>query len=184
MSKTKTTSILGLLSHQYQNLEPGKFIIDDPEEGLLELCPRAFSKVNAYGYDRQILYKALYELAAKKGIEKQIYPFGFSDVWLELVPEPYNKHDKNAVLIVLRIKEDNAFDMKKNEWDGLDLGYIPMEISAIIKSNINMVKTILIKEIYQQVHAKYYQAKISIGYGPNGIQNPNTISRFIGLMDE
>lgn len=184
MSKTsKATSLQTgpiLASHSFLEADSSKFISDHHEQCLLEVCPRAFSRPDLNGQDRQAAYKAMYEAAAALNIQDKDYPFGWTQTYVDLVPEPTNKHDPNAIRIILRATKKSPL----YQYNGADLGYIPQKISYAVTQHLKRINCVLIKEVYQQVHSKYYLCKIAMGYDWNKLADPNVPTRFLGLLDD
>lgn len=179
MSKKITNdSILGNMT-SFENKEEGKFIIHRPDENILEVCPRAFSRPDSTGTNRQDYYRRIYQTVQKMELEDAFFPFGIKDTEITLVPEPTNPVDKYAIKVILNTNSKSLL----KDLNGVDLGYIPQDISYPLNKNLKRVDKVLIKNVYRNTHSKYFTCKIAISYDGNSFINDNS-SRFEGLLDE
>jgi hypothetical protein len=179
-----SNSPLGIHSSAYRvkTSEKGS-ILDNPDLGLLEFYPAGYTKPDKDGQSRQEVYQAMYEDAVTRSKEEQLYPLGKDSHDIILVPDFENPYDKNAMAVRLVVFNDSDPLYKYN---GADIGFVPMKISAVLAPNRGMIKQGRILKVRNAVHAKYYSAKVVLSYGNQKFSSLDLTSniRFTAIMEE
>lgn len=173
-------SILNALAPAYKmKTAQNSSILDNPEEGRIELYPAGFTHLSSRdGRSRQKLFQDLWEKALFLGKETLIYPFG-KDHSIALVPDPHNKYDPNAIHLILRAGHKSVL----SSWNGLDMGFIPKKINEPILENIEKIHTGYILKVRDGVHHKHHVAKVVLFYGEKRKSNPG-LARFMAILEE
>ena len=155
-------------------------IQDHPEEGWLEFYPAGYSHVSRRdGVARQIRHKNLYQHAVHYRTENRLYPFKLIEHDIELVPDKTNPVDKNAMWVILKSKFSEWRDLNNT-----DLGFVPREISQVIRNNIQKITGGTIYKIKSDFYKKFYTCKIVLFY--RNVPHPqNTgVDRFQSIIME
>ena len=96
---------------------------------------------------------------------------------VELVPEPDNKHNKNAMLVVLTHQmEDSALPLRAV------LGYVPKVISRVVLHQQELIKTGWVKKA-RLVHGKYCATKVAIPYRYEYSIDHSHLRRVLNIME-
>jgi len=129
------------------------------------------------------LYQALYERAVTLDQETHNYPLGTRHHDIILVPDIGNPYDKHATLVKLQIYDEHD---PLYQWNGADMGFIPMKISGLIAPNRAQLHSGRILKVKNAVHVKYYSAKVVMSYGTTQFSglDPTTIARFNAIVEE
>lgn len=158
-------------------------IQDTPTKGTLEVYPAGYTKFSEKDDEhRQDLYQKLWEESVTSHSEEKLFPFGKKDHWIELVPNPENKFDPNAIHVVFRATPESPLA----QLNGRDMGFIPMKISKMLKKNIKLINGGKILKVRSNFHKKYYTAKIVLGYGDTTFSSldKTTMARFTAILNE
>lgn len=160
-----------------------KGILDIPNEGLLQIYPRGYTKPSPRddGHNRQIVHEFLFHHAVVLKTENDIYPFENHAHTLELIRDLKNPKDRFAINIIMHAPHGLLKDI-----DGADLGFVPKEISAVICKNIDMITGGKIYKVRSNWHKKYYSAKVVLFYGQTipECTDLNNLQRFSDLLTE
>lgn len=178
-------SILGDVSKYYQTkTQEGGGILDEPHSGKIEMYPAGYTKPsNRDNRPRQSVYQALWETAVSQSKESELYPFGIEGHNVEIIHDPNNPHDKNALHLILRVGENSKLP---RTLDGADLGFIPKKINQQILKKVDEIHGGRILKVKANFHGKYWGAKVVLGYGNTTFNAlaPTELGRFRGIMDE
>ena len=186
MTKTLTTkSPLGDAQTLYkEKSQKNGNILDHTDYEYIELYPAGYTKPSRIdGGNRQDVYKEMFNLAVVAEKEMEQFPFGKDGYEIMLLPERDNQFDKNAVRLVLSVM-DKTHPLANLH--GRELGYIPMKISKFFGKTNSKVTCAKILKVRSEVHGKYYNAKIAIGYGDNYFvkATKKSLKRFEYILDE
>lgn len=173
-------SLLGDLSSLYLiKKSETSGILDLPKEAQVELYPAGYTfRSERDNISRQQTYQELYEIAINLEVEDDINPFGTINHTLELVHDPLNKFDVNALHIILKAKTGPLQYL-----DGRDLGFIPKKINPQVLSNKHMVSGGFIRKVRRGVHKKYFNAKVVVRYGKKTATQIR-LERFSGILED
>lgn len=173
-------SILGSISPMYQiKKSENSAILDIPERSQIELYPAGYTHLSQRDdLPRQDVHRRIYEAAVIKGTEDNLAPLGTNSHWLELVPDPNNRHDRNAIHIILRASSGELAHL-----DGRDLGFVPKKINKQVLENIGMFSGGYVLKVRRAVHKKYFSAKVVLQYGEKTTKRA-TLERFSAILED
>jgi len=183
MTKKKTFSLLGSDSARYDEFCPRTgHIIDEPENGRLIMRPAGFTKQDDLYAPRQVYFKSLYDQAVARGTVDECFPVLDTLRTITLSHERNNKHDCNALRILMQTTFRNQWG--DNTCKTSDLGYVPKRINIRVLRQIHKIRKILIYSVEKEVHGKYFVANLCLVYG-EPVESPEqiVIDRMAAVME-
>lgn len=177
-------SPLGDLSSIYRIKQVDKYSIwDQPDICVLELYPSGYSQFSSRdNINRQRTLQQIYEAAVVSKSEDEQYPFKNIDHDIEIVHDPDNPFDNNALHVTLW-----AGDGLLKELSGKDLGFIPRLINRNMLQNIKMINKGKIYKVCKNFNDKFYTVKVIFPYGSTSFSNKiesKTTRRFQAIVEE
>lgn len=167
---------MGILQHL---IDEKKGIRENVEEQYFEFYVAGYTK--KWGQiplqpNHALLFSDAWAVHKRPGVQMEAeytFPFGYQEPVsnVELRPEPTNKYDKNALLVVVHHPSNieeylEGTNLNTHE---LVLGYVPASISRIVRYSLDKIKPGWVKRVRQVHNKKHYSTKVAIPWvpGPN-----------------
>lgn len=182
-----------------KHINPDKGIKEDIHEGYLEFYVAGYTK-QCKGVNVQANHSMLYSDAAylcrnvdldDLRIDRQLtWPFGYKSheiARIDLIPEPDNKYDSNAIIVAAECPFNIAEFERGNHIARtlLYLGYVPASINRIIKDKMHRLQPGWVKKtrlLLRKPH-NHCTTKVAIPWSPDvGAEDEAWLARIDSIV--